>query len=135
QLHFMRAIIEGINYALWQVAESVQETIGAMQHIFASGGFINSPLWLQWLTDLFGKEIWVINKEDASSIGAAILGLQALGILKQDEPLTFFHVQQHFHPAEPLHQQYRKYYTVYASLYNKLKDAFMALSDINENVK
>ncbi len=39
--HFMRAIIEGINYSLYQVATSVQETVGTIQHIYASGGFIN----------------------------------------------------------------------------------------------
>lgn len=39
QAHFMRAIIEGINYALYRVAASVQESIGAIQNIYASGRF------------------------------------------------------------------------------------------------
>jgi gluconokinase len=132
QAHFMRAVIEGINYALFQVAESVQETIGPIQHIYASGGFINSPLWLQWLTDLFGKEITVINKEDASSIGAAILGFQATGILKQDESHGFFHTQQQYHPDLSAHALYQQYYPVYATLYDNLKDALYALHDIRQ---
>jgi gluconokinase len=131
QAHFMRAIIEGINYALYQVAASVEETVGAIQHIYASGGFINSPLWLQWLTDVFGKEIKVINREDASSVGAAILGWQSLGIFKDDnEPAAFFHIQQQYQPDLTLHASYQRYYTVYAGLYNKLKDDFQTLNNI-----
>ena len=130
QAHFMRAIIEGINYALYQVAASVEETVGAIQHIYASGGFINSPLWLQWLTDIFGKEIKVINNEDASSIGAAILGWQSLGILKDNGSADFFHIQQQYKPDLTLHANYKRYYAVYAGLYNKLKDDFQTLNNI-----
>lgn len=130
QAHFMRAIIEGINYALYQVAVSVEETVGAIQHIYASGGFINSPLWLQWLTDIFGKEIKVINSQDASSIGAAILGWQSLGVFNDSEPMTFFHIQQQYTPDATLHATYQRYYAVYAGLYNKLKDDFQTLHNI-----
>lgn len=130
QAHFMRAIVEGINYALYQVAVSVQETVGAIQHIYASGGFINSPLWLQWLTDLFGKEINLINSDDASSMGAALLGFQALGIMKASDTARIFHIQQQYNPNKALHNRYQLYYNVYTGLYNKLKDDFQALHNI-----
>jgi gluconokinase len=133
QAHFMRAIIEGINYALYQVAASVQETVGAIQHIYASGGFINSPLWLQWLTDLFGKEINLINSDDASSVGAALLGFQALGIMKASETTRIFHIQQQYNPNKALHARYQLYYSVYAGLYNKLKDDFQTLNNIRQS--
>lgn len=134
QAHFMRAIIEGINYAIAQVAGSVQETVGALQHIYASGGFINSPIWLQWLTDVLGKEISIINKEDASSIGAAILGMQALGVLPQQAPLSFFTVQQRYQPSAESHALYRAYYTVYASVYEQIKPAFYQLQQIRDKL-
>jgi gluconokinase len=130
QAHFMRAIIEGINYALYQVAASVQETVGPIQHIYASGGFINSPLWLQWLTDLFGKEINLINSDDASSVGAALLGFQALGIMQGNETARIFHIQQQYNPNLTLHARYQQYYKVYIGLYNKLKDDFHTLNAI-----
>jgi gluconokinase len=132
QAHFMRAIIEGINYALYQVAASVQETAGAIQHIYASGGFIKAPLWLQWLTDLFGKEIKVVNSDDASSVGAAILGLQALNLLNDNTVSPEFHTQQQYMPDMMMHDRYQRYYTVYAGLYNKLKDDFYTLHKIRE---
>jgi gluconokinase len=134
QSHFMRAIVEGINYALYQVALSVQETVGAIQNIYASGGFINSPLWLQWMTDLFGKDIAVINKEDASSIGAAILGFQAAGIFNKDSFRVFSGTHQIYKPNQLLHSHYQQYYQVYASLYNKLKHDFQTLNDIRQSI-
>ncbi|WP_205512731.1 gluconokinase [Longitalea arenae] len=130
QAHFMRAIIEGINYALYQVASSVQETIGAIQHIYASGGFINAPLWLQWLTDLFGKEILVINNDDASSAGAALLGLQALRLPEGRRVSPEFHMQQHYLPDMVMHDRYQRYYNVFAGLYNKVKTDLHTLDAI-----
>jgi gluconokinase len=130
QAHCMRAIVEGINYALYQVASSVQQTVGDIKGIYASGGFINSPLWLQWLADVFGREISVINKEDASSIGAALLGLQATGVLQYNQTPGFFHIQQQFQPQMAQHAIYQQYYTVYNSLYPALQPAFQTLNNI-----
>lgn len=134
QSHFMRAIVEGINYALYQVAMSVQETVGPIQNMVASGGFINSSMWLQWMTDLFGKDLAVINKEDASSIGAAILGFQAVNIFKKDAFTAFSGTHQIYEPNRVQHSHYQQYYQVYASLYNKLKDDFQTLNTIRESI-
>jgi gluconokinase len=130
QPHFMRAIIEGINYALYQVAASVQETVGGIQHIYASGGFINAPLWLQWLSNLFGREIKVISSDDASAVGAAMLGLQALDMQPISETAPVFHNKQQFSPDMALHGLYQRYFAVYAGMYNKLKADFQTLSQI-----
>jgi gluconokinase len=131
----MRAIIEGINYALYEVASSVQETVGPIQRIYASGGFIRSPLWLQWLTDLFGRDIRVVISEDASAIGAALLGLQAMDlILEKTAASAAFQNQQYYTPDAALHTRYQRYYQVYAGLYNKLKDDFQTLNDIRADL-
>jgi len=125
QAHFMRAIVEGINCALYQVAQSLEETIGPVQHIYASGGFTKSPHWLQWLTDLFGKPITVSSTGDASATGAAILGWKALGLIEGlefpgavvTEPITFI-------PNEVHRRHYLSNYGIYADLYHRLKDLF-----------
>lgn len=134
QAHFMRAIIEGINYALYQVASSVQEAIGAIQHIYASGGFINAPLWLQWLTDLFGREIKVISSDDASAVGAAMLGLQATDMHPIEESAPVFHNKQQYVPDMKKHELYKRYYVVYEGLYDKLKADFQILSNIRSSL-
>lgn len=42
---------------------------------------MKSPLWLQMLADIFGREITVHPSEQASMLGAAALGLTALGAM------------------------------------------------------
>jgi gluconokinase len=131
QAHFMRAIVEGINYTLYQIAKSVEETVGSSRQIYASGGFIHSRLWLQWLSDLFGKPITVASTADASTTGAALLGLQALGILPGQFPgASFVQVKESFMPDMVIHQRYAQLYHIYASLYDNLRENFYRLNAV-----
>lgn len=131
QSHFMRAIVEGINYTLYQIAKSVEETVGESKQLYASGGFIHSALWLQWLSDLFGKPITVTSTADASTTGAAILGLQALGIVHNQFPgPSFVRVQELYSPDMAIHQRYAELFSVYTSLYNNLREDFYRLNAI-----
>ena len=128
QAHFMRSIIEGISFALYQVMKSLEETIGPATNIYASGGFVHSKEWLQILADVLGKEIHVTNSSDASALGAAILGLHALGIVKNlSEAKSFISVQDSYSPNASQHRIYMANYGVYASLYHALKDQFTKL--------
>jgi gluconokinase len=125
QAHFMRAIIEGINNALYQVTQSLEETIGPVKHIYASGGFTQSPQWLQWMADLFGKNIIISSTADASAVGAAILGLQALEIRDTlTHPNKAAQAEEHFTPNEQHHKVYQRNFAVYSTLYDKLKEVF-----------
>jgi gluconokinase len=128
QAHFMRAIVEGISFALYQVTKSLEETIGPVTNIYASGGFVHSKEWLQILADISGKEIHVTNVSDASALGAAILGLNALKILTNlSDAKSFITIQDTYLPNDNQHRIYMANYVVYASLYHALKDQFSKL--------
>ena len=125
QTHFLRALIEGISLALYQIAISLEETNGKIKTVYASGGFIRSNAWLQILADVFNKEIIVSEIADASAIGAAIMGFYALGLI---ERIDFFkpdiqNAQKYF-PDLDRHQVYMKSLDQFSRLYNKLKDEF-----------
>lgn len=125
QAHFMRAIIEGINNALYQVTQSIEETIGPVKNIYASGGFTQSPQWLQWMADLFGKTITISATADASAVGAAILGLQALGIRDSlTHPGKATQPEVHFTPDKQHYRTYQRNFAIYSTLYDRLKDVF-----------
>ena len=49
---------------------------------------------------------------------------------KDSGSADFFHIQQQYKPDLDLHASYQRYYTLYASLYNKLKDDFKTLNNI-----
>jgi gluconokinase len=127
--HFMRAIIEGICFALYQVAGSLEEVIAPIKNIYASGGFIQSKQWLQMLTDIFGKRISITDTADASAVGAAILGMKATGMISDiSEAASTQEIKEVFEPDMQKHELYRVNYAVYTSLYEKLKDEFAKLS-------
>jgi gluconokinase len=128
QAHFMRAVVEGINYALYEVAQSVEEVIGPVKRLIASGGFTRSPQWLQWMADLFNKEIIVAAAADASATGAAILGWYALGTTQTLvlPPRSSSSIER-FVPDPQQHAIYSRHYAIYTSLYPSLKEAFHRL--------
>ncbi|MEO8584505.1 MAG: gluconokinase [Flavitalea sp.] len=122
QSHFMRAVLEGVCFALYGILKTLEEVIGKSENIFVSGGFIHSKPWVSMLSDIFGKQLFVSGSEDASAAGAAIIGLQALGSVKDlaDAP-AFFTVTETYQPDMKNHEAYKNNYSVYSSLYDKLK--------------
>jgi gluconokinase len=123
QRHFMRAILEGISYSLFQVGASLEETIGPIQHIYASGGFTHSKAWLQMVADIFSKRVYVTGVADASAIGAAMMGFYALGIIGNLEASAgLIQVQETYEPDEQRHRIYQERFALFATLYERLRD-------------
>src|SRR6202012_4211642 len=95
QRHFVRAILEGICYSLYQIGASMEETTGPIKHIYGSGGFTKSVTWLQMMADVFRKEIHITGVADASAIGAAIMGSYAVGMIASlDDAASLMRVVQ-----------------------------------------
>jgi len=123
QRHFMRAILEGISYSLYQIGASMEETTGPIKHIYASGGWTRSPSWLQLMADVFRKKIYITGVADASAIGAAIMGLYALGIIADlDAAASLVRIVQTYEPDEARHVVYQANYKIFSQLYGRLKD-------------
>lgn len=123
QRHFIRAVLEGICYSLFQVGLSLEETIGPIRHIYASGGFTRSKSWLQMVADIFNKKVYVTGVADASAIGAVMMGWVALGMAGSlEEAAGVIRVQESYEPDEDRHRIYRANFEVYAVLYDRLKD-------------
>lgn len=121
--HFTRACLEGISYSLCQIGASLEETVGPIEHIVASGGFTRSSEWLQMIADVFSKRVLLTGVADASAIGAAIMGFRALGLVDGlDAAKTLVKVVRTFEPDAARHALYRKNYDVFVQLYGRLKD-------------
>src|SRR5690606_19538549 len=76
--HFQRALIEGICFGLYNVGEALAQSLVPIEEVTVSGGFTASPLWIQLLADIFQKPMLLHQDEDASALGAALLGWHAL---------------------------------------------------------
>ncbi len=132
QAHLARAVVEGICFAMRDVVAAIEDTSGSIHNLYASGGFIQSAFWLQLLADVLGKKVSVNNSADASAAGAAIIGMYALGVIDNlNASDQFFKTEKVYEPEEGVHQQYDALFTIFQSLYPKLKDSFEALSGLS----
>ncbi|MBD8068602.1 gluconokinase [Bacillus sp. PS06] len=77
--HMLRAVLEGINLNLYTVLLALEEMIGSPKRIHATGGFARSKVWRQMLSNIFNSEVSIPESVEGSCLGAAVLGLYALG--------------------------------------------------------
>ncbi len=111
--HFQRALIEGICFQIQWITESVEELFGERKDIFISGGFARSKNWVQLLCDVLGKPLTHRETQDASTVGAAMMGFKALEI-----PIEFaLQSSTSFHPDPRVHQIYAESYLEFRKLY------------------
>ncbi len=77
--HMIRAALEGVIFNLYSILPAVEDLIGPTQRMMATGGFARSALWRQMMADIFNREVVVPQSVESSCLGAAVLGLLALG--------------------------------------------------------
>lgn len=118
---FLRATLEGICYSLKQVLEIVESSTQKIVQLNVGGGFIHSKTWMQILADITGKKLAVIESEDSSAIGAALINMKALKMIDDYDSLQ----PKNNLVVEPdleNHLVYEKYYTVFKNLYKPMKE-------------
>ncbi|MBX2924601.1 MAG: gluconokinase [Chitinophagaceae bacterium] len=126
--HLVRAVMEGINYALYDVFNSMTEKEDRIERIFVSGGFVQSAEWVQMIADIFNKDIVVTDVADASATGAAIVGLYAVGAIGTLEEMdAVTGAGTVFKPDQEKHTVYLRKFAVFRSLYQALKNEFSRL--------
>ncbi len=120
QSYFLRAALEGICYSLNQVLQIVESSTQKIDKLIVGGGFIHSKTWLKILADITGKKIYVIETEDSSAVGAALLNMKAMKVI---ENYAAFKppVNQIVKPDLVNHQKHSANFAVFKNLYPALK--------------
>src|SRR5206468_2662900 len=78
--HIMRAMLEAVALRLGIVYELLGPCLARDHVVVASGGgFAHARTWAQIITDVLNRPITVLHDEEATSRGAALLALSALG--------------------------------------------------------
>jgi len=81
-IQIVRACMEAIAYRIGAIYDILVKTIGTPRGIIGSGaGLIRSPAWMQITADVLGRPMAVSAVPEASSRGAALLVLEAMGVL------------------------------------------------------
>jgi gluconokinase len=75
-----RAAMEAITYQLAIVADTMRRVVPRPRAVIATGGqLIHSPTWTQMLADALRLKVMMSPEREASSRGAALLTLYAIG--------------------------------------------------------
>lgn len=131
--HFLRALLEGVIYGVYDVGKALQETTGEIDTIYATGGFVRSELWVQMLADVFNKKVVIAESYESSCLGAAVLGMKSLAIIDNIEEVEkLVPISRTFEPNKKNHELYMRNFKVYERLYSKLKDEFVNISLIQD---
>jgi len=77
--HLVRAGLEGVCLQLALVLAAMADAGLEVREVRATGGFARSPVWRQLLTDVLGHPIGYPRNPQGSALGAAIVGMRALG--------------------------------------------------------
>jgi sugar (pentulose or hexulose) kinase len=85
-----------------------------------TGGITSSPLWAQIVADVLGVTLVSVEAADASAVGAAMLGHQALHSASLSELLNKIDLGPLFEPDTERHQLYVDLIKRFQALYRKV---------------
>jgi len=129
--HMVRAIMEGVGFALRDSLEVFRSLGVRVNKGIASGGGARSGLWRHIQADIFGMGLAAMGVEEQAALGAAITAGVGIGFYTglQEGCASLVRYGSITEPMPGNTLIYdRIYRTVYRELYGKLKDDFRALS-------
>lgn len=119
-LDILQAGLEAVAYRIAIVFELICQLLPNDPQVVASGGaLLSSPAWLRIVADVLGKPVAVSKVQEASGRGAALLLLEALGVLKDLKEAPDF-VGEIYQPDMGRHARYQKAIDRQKALYEKL---------------
>lgn len=127
--HLVRALLEGITFALRQIIETMEDCGADLPKLVASGNGLGSPLWRQMLADVIdrplcqGRDAFAAER---AGVGAAMMGGIGAGIFKgYDEVRNLAPVFDVITaPQADRKDQYEVAYRRFLDLYPRLKSWF-----------
>jgi gluconokinase len=129
--HLVRAALEGVCQQLALVLASLVEAGNAVREIRATGGFARSALWRQMLCDALGQPVGFPEGHQGSGFGAALLGMEALGIVDSfDRAADLIALDEVREPDAEAAAVYARMLPVFDGLYDALGPAFRQLRDL-----
>jgi gluconokinase len=126
--HLVRAGLEGVCLQLALVLASVRDAGNDVREVRATGGFARSELWQQMLADALGMPIGFAAGHEGSAFGAALLAMDALGLVDGIERAAqLVDIDHVIEPDADAARVYADLLPTFAALYDALGPAFHAL--------
>ena len=84
----IRSLLEGVCYSQKDGLDLIEGLGVQVAKVRLSGGGARSPFWRQMLADVFGKPVAVLETEEGSAYGAALLAMAGTGDLGSVEEIS-----------------------------------------------
>lgn len=127
--HLVRAGLEGVAHQLRLVTDAVADCGHPLERLRATGGFTNSPLWLQMVADILEIPLELPRVSESAAFGAGLLGMTALGLLGGlDDVDDLIVVTDQLDPSPDDRASHRAAHDRYAQLVEVLSDPFRRLA-------
>jgi gluconokinase len=119
-LEIMQASLEAVAYRFALIAQNICNRPDCTHRFIASGGgLLHSPAWMQIFADVLGRPVMASAEPEATSRGAALLALEALGILPDIEAVPAANGVI-YQPNSARHERYQKAIIRQQRLYERL---------------
>ncbi len=120
-IHLLRAFMEAVALRMTVIHNLVKQAVPTVRCIIASGGaLVRSRLWTQIFADAFGQPITLCLEPEASARGAALMALEAIGVLSD---ISKAHASwgETFEPNLQNHERYQEALQRQRKLYEIVK--------------
>jgi xylulokinase len=116
----LRAIIEGLDYQVFDIMSSLRDGTGiGADHLVVVGGATRNAFWMQNKADVTGLPIDVPEIEEATPLGAAILAGMGIGLYSSEQD-AYEHVYEPgktYQPDPKLAKKYAEWFEIYKQIY------------------
>ena len=116
--HLIRALLEGVSYALHDLLNSVKALHIPIKRIHFAGGGAKDEFWAQMVSDVFGEPLYISTVKDSSAYGAAMLAASGVsGISLPAISSAWWAPEKQLTPNLKIRAVYTDGYQVYHEMY------------------
>ncbi|MGL6193890.1 MAG: xylulokinase [Thermoguttaceae bacterium] len=125
----VRSVMEGITYNLGLIVEIFRQHV-PIETMTIIGGGAKGKIWLQMMADIYNVEVQRPNYlEEATSMGAAVVGGVGVGIFKDFDVIDrFIRIEEVVTPNRENQEIYRKTLPIFDKTYHSLISVFEELA-------
>jgi len=126
----LRAVMEGVIYALRQSLDVLRDMGIVFNQIYATGGGGTSSLWRQMIADIFELPVTTIQNREGPALGAAIMAGVGAGIYPSVSEACekLIKVNPAQNPIPENSKKYADFYKLFTDIYPGMKEGFQTLS-------
>ncbi|EXX91650.1 xylulose kinase [Paenibacillus darwinianus] len=125
--HLVKAVLEGVVYALRDSLELMEEQGIRAGQVIASGGGAKHRLWLQCQADIFGKPVYTTKVQEEACVGAAIVAGTGVGEYRsvREGCGQVVALDERYYEPDPRNQElYDHYHGLFKQIYLRNRELF-----------